>query len=158
MNYIQKYNSPIGTLVIASDGNALIGLWTEGQKYYGSTLTKPYEEKDLEVFQETKQWLDTYFSGNIPDKLPFIDLHGTAFQKSVWNEILKIPYAMTISYKELADRVGVNSAQAVGTAVGHNPILILVPCHRVIGTDGSLHGYAAGLDQKQYLLNLESNS
>lgn len=161
MTYIYRYNSPIGSITLASRNDALIGLWFDGQKYFGSTLAGQYEEKELPVFIETVQWLDTYFNGKVPDLIPPLLLETTPFRKAVWEILLSIPYGQTITYGEIAGKIAKQeglpsmSAQAVGGAVGHNPISIIIPCHRVIGADGSLTGYAGGIDKKIKLLTLE---
>ena len=156
MDYITHYNSPFGGITLACNGEALTGLWFDGQRYWGSTLTTHHEDnKDIPVFEQTRRWLDIYFSGDEPDFTPPLSLQGTAFQQRVWEALLSIPYGETVTYSELAHRLGCRSAQAVGGAVGRNPISIIVPCHRVVGTDGSLTGYAGGLDRKRALLELE---
>lgn len=152
---------------MSSDGNALTGLWFEGQKYFGVDFPKEkivYEQKELPIFEETIRWLDLYFSGKEPDFLPELSLNGTEFRKEVWKLLLEIPYGETVTYGEIAGKIAKKkglltmSAQAVGGAVGHNPISILVPCHRVVGSDGSLTGYAGGLDKKLALLTLEQKN
>ena len=159
MNYIAHYDSPLGDITLASDGRALAGLWYDGQKYFGSTLGPLTSlPAQLPVFDEACRWLDIYFSGREPDFIPPLSLRGTPFQQRVWKELLTIPYGQTVTYGELARRLGCRSAQAVGGAVGRNPISIIVPCHRVIGTNGSLTGYAGGLDRKQALLRLEQKN
>lgn len=161
MQYINYYNSPLGKITFASNGKELTGLWFEGQKYFASTLTKEYEQKNLPVFEQTARWLDIYFSGKIPDFTPDLFLSSTSFRNEVWKILLTIPYGSVMTYGEIAKEMAKNrgekkmSAQAVGGAVGHNPISIIVPCHRVIGTDGSLTGYAGGIDIKEKLLKLE---
>ena len=156
MEYTAHYDSPLGGIMLASDGKALIGLWVNGQRYFGSTLGTRHEERSgLPIFDETCRWLDIYFSGREPDFLPPLSLRGTPFQQRVWEALLTIPYGQTVTYGELARRLGCRSAQAVGGAVGRNPISIIVPCHRVVGADGSLTGYAGGLDRKRALLELE---
>lgn len=161
MQYINRYTSPIGNITIAADGEALTGLWFDGQKYFALYLDKTHEEKDLPVFEMAKKWLDIYFSGIEPDfKLP-LKFTGSEFQNEVWEILYTIPYGKTMTYgeiaKELAKRRGINrmSAQAVGGAVGKNEISIIVPCHRVVGSNGSLTGYAGGIDKKIELLKLE---
>ena len=150
--------------MLASDGEALTGLWFDGQKYFGSTLGAPASPPaKLPVFDEARRWLGIYFSGRIVEtfhetSLPLLSLRGTPFQQRVWKEILTIPYGQTVTYGELARRLGCRSAQAVGGAVGRNPISIIVPCHRVVGADGSLTGYAGGLDRKRALLELEQKN
>lgn len=161
MDYIHHYDSPLGGITIASDGNALIGLWFDGQKYYADSLHNEYEEKALPIFEQTDQWLDIYFSGNAPDFIPPLSMRTTPFRKAVWNVMLTIPFGQTMTYGEIANRIarlrGVSqmSAQAVGGAVGHNSISLIIPCHRVVGTNGSLTGYAGGIDKKVKLLSLE---
>ena len=163
MDYVYRYLSPIGIITLSSNGTALTGLWFDGQKYFAQTLSEPYEEKLLPVFEETIKWLDIYFSGEIPDFMPELSVHSTPFRKAVWDILLTIPYGQTMTYGEIAEILAQQtgkkkmSAQAVGGAVGHNPISIIIPCHRVVGVDGSLTGYAGGLKQKQFLLDLERN-
>ncbi len=161
MQYISKYESPIGNILLAADEIGLTGLWFEGQKHFALYLDKDHEEKELPLFADTKRWLDIYFSGQEPNfKLP-LHFIGTPFQNEVWKILYSIPYGETMTYGEiakvLADRRGIKqmSAQAVGGAVGRNEISIIVPCHRVVGADGSLTGYAGGLDKKIALLKLE---
>lgn len=161
MDYIQRYVSPLGNITIASDGNALIGLWFENQKYYKDTLSKNHQETSLPIFDITNKWLDIYFSGQIPDFTPQLLLRTTPFRKEVANIMLNIPYGKTTTYKEIASIIAKTkgleqmSSQAVGGAVGHNPISLIIPCHRVIGSNGNLTGYAGGLDIKAKLLELE---
>jgi methylated-DNA-[protein]-cysteine S-methyltransferase len=161
MDYIWKYDSPLGAITMASDGVSLIGLWFDGQRFFVETLGE-FEEKHLPVFDETSRWLDIYFSGKDPGFTPRLGLRGTAFRKDVWDILMGIPFGKTMTYGEIAGIVarkrGVPrmSAQAVGGAVGHNPVSLIVPCHRVIGADGSLTGYAGGLDLKSRLLDMES--
>lgn len=161
MTYICKYDSPLGGITIASNGEAITGLWFEGQKYFGDTLSEQYKEKKLPVFEEAKRWLDIYFQGKEPDFTPPLLIETTPFRKAVWEIMLEIPYGKTMTYGEIADRIakqkGISrmSAQAVGGAVGHNSISLMIPCHRVVGTDGSLTGYAGGIDKKVRLLSLE---
>lgn len=161
MQYINRYISPIGNITMASDGEALTGLWFDGQKYFALYLDKEHEEKDLPVFEKVKKWLDIYFSGKEPEfQLP-LKFTGSSFQNEVWEILYTIPYGKTMTYgeiaKELATRRGISrmSAQAVGGAVGKNEISIIVPCHRVVGSNGSLTGYAGGIDKKIELLKLE---
>jgi methylated-DNA-[protein]-cysteine S-methyltransferase len=162
MDYVSKYHSPIGHITLASDGEALVGLWFDEGRYYGDVLEETYEEKELPVFQRTKQWLDIYFAGARPEFTPRLLIRGSDFRKKVCEIMLTIPYGQTMTYKEIAERIteagkeGKMSAQAVGGAVGHNPISIIVPCHRVVGTGGSLTGYGGGIDRKVKLLELEN--
>lgn len=162
MQYINYYSSPLGKITLASNGNELIGLWFEGQKYFGSTLNGEYEQKNLPVFEQTAKWLDIYFSGKNPDFTPPLFLSSTSFRNEVWKILLTIPYGKIMTYGEIAKLMAENrgvekmSAQSVGGAVGHNLISIIVPCHRVVGTDGSLTGYAGGVDIKEKLLKFEN--
>lgn len=162
MLYTCFYKSPLGGITMASDGTALTGLWFDEQKYFAEGLTETAAAKTLPVFDETVRWLDIYFGGRRPDFTPPLNLEkGTAFRKEVWQLLLQIPYGETTTYGELAAQLAAKhgqkrmSAQAVGGAVGHNPISIIVPCHRVVGTGGSLTGYAGGLAKKLALLKLE---
>lgn len=161
MDYIHHYDSPLGSITMASDGNALVGLWFDGQKYYADSLNNDYEEKALSLFEQTDQWLDIYFSGSAPGFTPPLTMRTTPFRKAVWNIMLTIPFGQTMTYGEIADRIAKQkglsqmSAQAVGGAVGHNSISLIIPCHRVVGTDGSLTGYAGGIEKKMKLLSLE---
>ncbi len=161
MDYIAYYTSPLGKVTITTDGEKLTGLWFDGQKHFASSLKGSPTRKSLPVFKETIRWLDIYFNGGVPDFIPPLSLLGTSFQKEVWEILLTIPYGETMTYGEiakiLADRRGLPrmSAQAVGGAVGHNPISIIVPCHRVLGSNGELTGYAGGIDKKEKLLLLE---
>ena len=160
MDCITCYLSPLGEIILASDGEALTGLWFAGQKYEGATLAPEHEEKDLPVFDETRRWLDVYFAGKDPGFPPPLRLRGTDFRKTVWEILLTIPYGETTTYGEIAAQIaretgGSVSARAVGGAVGHNPVSLIVPCHRVVGADGSLTGYAGGIDRKKALLALE---
>lgn len=155
-------DSPLGGITLAGDGEALCGLWFEGQKYFGAGLPADCGERMLPVFAETERWLAAYFSGKCPAFTPPLAPRGTEFQKSVWEVLLTIPYGQTRSYGEIAAQLAEArglphlSAQAVGGAVGRNPISLLIPCHRVIAADGSLRGYAGGLEKKRYLLQLEA--
>ena len=155
MDYIYFYDSPLGGILLASDGEALTGLWFEGQKYYAEGLSPEHAEKPLPVFEACERWLELYFNGQAPDFTPALAPRGTAFQKRVWDILLTIPYGQTLSYGDIAERLGGTSARAVGSAVGRNPISLVIPCHRVLGADGSLTGYAGGIDRKRRLLELE---
>lgn len=160
MLYTSHYASPLGGMTLVSDGTALVGLYFDGQKYAAEGLDATHTQKNLPVFEEARRWLDVYFSGRKPDFTPPTAPAGTAFQQSVWEILRTIPYGETTTYGAIARRIEQNtgcrmSAQAVGGAVGRNPISILIPCHRVIGADGSLTGYAGGLDKKAYLLRIE---
>ena len=146
------YDSPLGPITLASDGNAVTGL-----RFGAIEGIDTIDAIDsIETFRRTRCWLDLYFSSQRPDFLPPLKPCGTAFQQRVWQALMEISYGETISYSELASRIGCRSAQAVGQAVGKNPIAIIVPCHRVVGSDGSLTGYAYGIEKKEYLLHLES--
>lgn len=161
MQYTSTCKSPIGNILLAADEIGLTGLWFDGQKYFAHNLDPAHEEKALPVFKSVRKWLDIYFAGQEPDFIPPVHLIGTPFQISIWKLLRQIPYGQTATYGELARKIAEEkglthmSAQAVGGAVGHNPISIIVPCHRVAGSDGSLTGYAGGVDKKKYLLSLE---
>ena len=160
MLYTSHYASPLGGMTLVSDGTALVGLYFDGQKYAAQGLDATRTQKNLLIFEEARRWLDVYFSGRKPDFTPPTAPAGTAFQQSVWEILRTIPYGETTTYGAIARRIEQNtgcrmSAQAVGGAVGRNPISILIPCHRVVGTNGSLTGYAGGLDKKAYLLRWE---
>lgn len=150
-------------MTMASDGEYLIGLWFEGQKYFQSTIDAEVNDSEpLEVFAQTRQWLDVYFEGQEPSFLPPIRLIGSEFRRQVGQILLSIPYGQTMTYGEIASKMSQlmgkphMSAQAVGGAVGHNPISVIVPCHRVVGSNGSLTGYAGGIELKVNLLKLEN--
>ena len=149
------YDSPLGQMRLCCDGENLTAVIFVGQKYEDPHIPKAAEYGSHPVLEQTKEWLSKYFDGEIPDFLPPINPMGTPFQKKVWNLLLQIPYGETITYGELAKRLDCQSAQAVGGAVGRNPISILIPCHRVISADGKLTGYAGGVEKKKFLLLLE---
>ena len=161
MQYISHYHSPLGDILLAADSAGLTGLWFEGQKYFALYLDKEHEEKELPVFEEAKRWLDIYFWGKNPDFQVPLHFTGTDFQNEVWEILYAIPYGQTTTYGEIAAQLAKKrglprmSAQAVGGAVGHNEISIIVPCHRVVGASGSLTGYAGGIEKKIELLRLE---
>lgn len=155
MLFLTHYASLLGPILLAADETGLTGLWFEAQKYFPSFLGVEYQEKETPVLTETVRWLDVYFSGKDPGFLPPLHPQGSPFRQAVWNILLTIPRGQTMTYGEIARRLGVHSAQAVGGAVGHNPISILIPCHRVVGSDGSLTGYAGGVERKARLLQLE---
>ena len=161
MEFTHHYDSPIGSITLASDGKAITGLWFDDQKYYADTLDIDHEEKPLPVFDDADKWLDTYFSGRDPGFTLPLAPRGTDFRKEVWKILEEIPYGKTVTYGQIADRItasrksGKTSARAVGSAVGKNPISLIVPCHRVIGSDGCLTGYAGGVDKKRWLLEKE---
>ena len=162
MDYTHHYDSPLGGITLASDGEALTGLWFDGQKYFGDTLGREHAEKPLPVFEEAVRWLDLYFSGKDPGFTPKLSTHGTPFREAVWEILRTIPFGETMTYGEIAARLASTrglakmSARAVGSAVGRNPISLIIPCHRVVGAGGSLTGYAGGIDKKRFLLTLES--
>lgn len=146
---------------MSSDGRSLTGLWFDGQKYFGDTLSEECEDKLIPVFVATVRWLDIYFSGKAPDFTPPIKMETTSFRKAVWEILLEIPFGQTMTYGEIAGKIAKQkglpkmSAQAVGGAVGHNAISLIIPCHRVVGTNGSLTGYSGGIEKKAQLLTLE---
>lgn len=163
MFYKTNYKSPLGLLMLASDGENLIGLWLEGQKYFCASIKEELTEKnDLPIFQKTKDWLDRYFQGKKPliTELPLAPIGGE-FRQEVWKILCNIPYGELLTYGEIAKMIAAKkekltmSAQAVGGAVGHNPISIIIPCHRVVGSNGNLTGYAGGIDKKIKLLEHE---
>lgn len=161
MQYIHYYSSPLGHLLLSADEKGLTGTWFEGQKYYAYQLDPAYTEKSLPVFVQADRWLDLYFSGKEPDFTLPLHVTGTVFQLAVWKILQRIPYGKTITYGEIAQQVAAQkgllqmSPQAVGSAVGHNKLSVIIPCHRVVGKNGSLTGYAGGLDRKIKLLTLE---
>lgn len=162
--YVTHYPSPWGDITLSSDGDSITGLWFEGQKFFGSTLCSGWlENDDIPLFHQTKEWLRLYFGGHGPGAIPPVRLIGTPFRLSVWHLLLEIPYGTVCTYgdiaRRLAHRRGMTrlSAQAVGSAVAHNPISILVPCHRVVGAGGKLGGYAGGLPRKISLLEGEGS-
>ena len=161
MTYIQHYTSPLGGVLLSADELGLTGLWFDGQKYFAALLPDKTIEQDTPVLAETRRWLDCYFSGRKPDFTPPLHPIGSAFRQAVWRLLLEIPYGQTTTYGALARRLAAEeglasmSAQAVGGAVGHNEISLIIPCHRVVGSNGSLTGYAGGIDKKIRLLDLE---
>ena len=161
MTFTQHCDSPLGGILLAADEAGLTGLWFDGGKYFADSLPADHTERDTPVLAETRRWLDLYFSGSEPDFLPPLHPAGSAFRQSVWELLLQIPYGRTTTYGEIARQLAKErglvrmSAQAVGGAVGHNEISIIIPCHRVVGTGGSLTGYAGGIGKKMKLLELE---
>lgn len=161
MTFIQHYNSPLGGILLAADEIGLTGLWFNGQKYFARSLPAGYTEQNTPALSEAKHWLEVYFTGKKPDFMPPLHIVGSAFRRAVWEILLQIPYGKTTTYGEIARQLAKKqklprmSAQAVGGAVGHNEISIIIPCHRVVGTNGSLTGYAGGIDKKIKLLELE---
>lgn len=161
MVYTCHYNSPLGGILLAADEKGLTGLWFDGEKYFADNLPAEHVQQETPVLAEARHWLDLYFTGKEPDFTPPLHPIGSAFRQSVWEILLRIPYGKTMTYgeiaRELAGKQGVSgmSAQAVGGAVGHNEISIIIPCHRVVGANGSLTGYAGGMEKKVRLLELE---
>lgn len=163
MYYQSQYESPLGVLTLGADEEMLVGLWLPGQKYFASSVPEEMVPcKDLPVFLQTKDWLNRYFSGKKPTPLELpLNPAGSDFRRMIWEFLLEIPYGRTVTYACLAEQAARKrgrphmSAQAVGGAVGHNPISIIIPCHRVVGCDGSLTGYAGGIEKKQWLLRHE---
>ncbi|WP_292881234.1 methylated-DNA--[protein]-cysteine S-methyltransferase [Methanobrevibacter sp. UBA188] len=158
MYYSTDYESPLGEMLIVSDGEAICGVWFYGQKHFKSTVIgKTIHDDDLSIFKKAKQWFEDYFNGKNPQINFQLKPEGSKFRQKVWKILSEIPYGETLTYGEIASKISPNmSAQAVGGAVGHNPISILIPCHRVLGSDGKLTGYAAGLDKKIELLKIEN--
>ena len=163
--YYCTYESKIGLLYLISDGKSLIGCYLEGQKYFPNNIDNYLLNEELSILVKSKAWLGKYFNGENPSigEIP-LNFNGTEFRNTVWGLLKEIPYGEIVTYRHIAEIIAENkgletmSAQAVGGAVGHNPLLIFIPCHRVIGADGSLTGYAAGLENKKFLLKLESDN
>jgi len=161
--YLTTYPSPLGLITLGSDGESLVGLWNEGQKYHGASIAGTMVQKDnLPIFDQTKDWLDRYFAGQQPAVGELcIEPIGTDFRQEVWDILCEIPYGEVTTYGDIATKIaGEGNTEnkynrAVGGAVGHNPISIIIPCHRVVGSTGSLTGYAGGVDKKIFLLKLE---
>ena len=159
MEYVQHYDSPLGRMTLAADGEALTGLDFDGRN--ADTPAAGRDGKNLPVFDQARRWLDIYFSGKAPDFTPRLATRGTDFREAVWQILLTIPFGQTMTYGAIAEKMAKQlalphmSAQAVGGAVGHNAISIIIPCHRVVGANGSLTGYAGGIDKKIRLLTLE---
>lgn len=161
MDYNWHYDSPLGGITLASDGEALTGLWFDGQIYFADTMSDDSKKEELPIFVQTCHWLDIYFSGKEPNFTPRLKMNTTPFRKAVWEILLTIPFGKTMTYGDIAKLIAQNrgisqmSAQAIGGAVGHNSIALIIPCHRVVGSKGNLTGYAGGLDKKVKLLRLE---
>ena len=162
MKFVNKYNSPLGKIILTSNGEYITGLYFEGQKYIDKNITDCIEI-DIPIFEMAIKWLNVYFSGKNPDFTPPILVNTSSeFRKMVWNILAQIPFGKTTTYGEMAKQIEEKtgkrvSAQAVGGAVSHNPISIIIPCHRVLGTGGNLTGYAGGIDKKLALLKLEGH-
>ena len=161
MIYMGRYDSPLGPITLAGEDGALTGLWFDGQKYFGAGLPAGTTEGEPPVFRQVRAWLDRYFRGEDPGPAPPLAPAGTAFQRAVWEVLREIPYGRTATYGQVAQAAGRGlgrntSPRAAGSAVGRNPISLLIPCHRVVGAGGSLTGYAGGLERKEALLKLES--
>ena len=161
MTYIQHYSSPLGGILLAADEIGLTGSWFDGEKYFAGNLPAEHAERQTPILAEAARWLDIYFTGKEPGFTPPLHPIGSPFRQAVWEILLQIPYGQTTTYgeiaRQLAEKQGLEkmSAQAVGGAVGHNEISVIIPCHRVVGTSGSLKGYAGGIDKKVKLLELE---
>ena len=161
MTYIQHYDSPLGGILRAADDMGLTGLWFDGEPYFAEGLDPDYTAQKTPILQQAERWLEVYFSGREPGFTPPLHPMGSPFRQAVWELLLQIPYGQTTTYGALARQLAAErglsrmSAQAVGGAVGHNVISIIIPCHRVVGTNGSLIGYAGGIDKKAALLRLE---
>ena len=159
--YTSVYSSELGDILLAADEIGLTGLWFFGQSYFADTLPTEQIAQETPILAQAREWLDEYFSGKEPDFTPTLHPIGSPFRQAVWKLLLQIPYGQTTTYGEIARQLEKlqnrphMSAQAVGGAVGHNGISIIIPCHRVVGTKGSLTGYAGGLDKKRALLELE---
>ena len=161
MTYIQHYSSPLGGILLAADEIGLTGSWFDGEKYFADNLPAKHAERQTPILAEAARWLDIYFTGKEPGFTPPLHPIGSPFRQAVWEILLQIPYGQTTTYgeiaRQLAEKQGLEkmSAQAVGGAVGHNEISVIIPCHRVVGTSGSLTGYAGGIDKNVKLLELE---
>ena len=161
MTYIQHYSSPLGGILLAADEIGLTGSWFDGEKYFADNLPAEHAERQTPILAEAARWLDIYFTGKEPGFTPPLHPIGSPFRQAVWEILLQIPYGQTTTYGEIARQLAEKqgrekmSAQAVGGAVGHNEISVIIPCHRVVGTSGSLTGYAGGIDKKVKLLELE---
>lgn len=161
MDYISHYESPLGPILLAAEETGLTGVWFEGQKYFARGLAPGSREREIPVLTASKVWLDAYFAGKAPEMGLPLHFAGSPFQTAVWQCLCRVPYGQTVTYGQLAARLAKElglprmSAQAVGGAVGHNPISVIVPCHRVVGSYGSLTGYAGGMERKIALLKLE---
>lgn len=161
MTYIQHYSSPLGGILLAADEIGLTGSWFDGEKYFADNLPAEHAERQTPILAEAARWLDIYFTGKEPGFTPPLHPIGSAFRQAVWEILLQIPYGQTTTYGEIARQLAEKqgrekmSAQAVGGAVGHNEISVIIPCHRVVGTSGSLTGYAGGIGKKVKLLELE---
>ncbi|MBR1942814.1 methylated-DNA--[bacterium] len=161
MQYKNYYQSPLGEIFLTANETSLTGLWFVGAKYFDETSMQNYKEKKLPIFEQTKNWLDLYFEGKEPNFTPPVYQTGSSFKMAVWKILKDIPYGKTVTYSEIAAIIAKQkgiikmSAQAIGGAVAHNTISIIIPCHRVIGANGSLTGYAGGINKKIKLLELE---
>lgn len=164
MVYVQHYASPLGDILLASDETALAGLWIEGGRFFAETLPTECLRQETHVLAETKRWLDVYFSGEEPDFTPPLNPAGSEFRQSVWRFLLDIPYGQTTTYGAIADSLAKQrgvakvSGRAVGGAIGHNEISLIIPCHRVVGANGNLTGYGSGLNNKIKLLQHQASS
>ena len=163
MFYYFTYDSPVGKLMVVSDEDNIVGLWIEGQKYFMENIKgKMVENPNYPILKLVKKWLDDYFNGQKPELNLPLKPYGSQFKRTVWQVLCEIPYGKTVTYGSVANKVASKlgkermSARAIGNAVGHNPISIIIPCHRVVGKNGNLTGYAGGLDKKIWLLNYEN--
>lgn len=163
LQYINYYSSPLGNILLSADDGGLTGLWFEQQRHFATFLTGCEQTTNLHVFNEVRCWLDAYFAGRNPDFTPQLHMIGTGFQQSVWRILLTIPYGQTVTYGQIAEKLAAErgvlkmSARAVGSAVGHNHISLIIPCHRVVGSNGNLTGYAGGIERKVALLKIEAD-
>ena len=163
LQYINYYSSPLGNILLSADDGSLTGLWFERQRHFATFLTGCEQTANLPVFNEVRYWLDAYFTGRNPDFTPQLHMIGTDFQRAVWRILLTIPYGQTVTYGQIAEKLAAErgvlkmSARAVGSAVGHNHISLIIPCHRVVGSNGNLTGYAGGIERKVALLKIEAD-
>ncbi len=161
VHYTSLYQSPVGEILLAADEIGVVGIWFKDEKYYAACLAPNNLPRETPIIQTVKKWLDLYFAGKEPDFTPPLHMLGTPFQIAVWRILQTIPYGQTTTYHAIAQKIATArglpcmSAQAVGTAVGKNNLNLIVPCHRVVGSNNSLAGYAGGIDKKIQLLKLE---
>ena len=160
MIFTMEYRSPLGKILLAADEVGLKGLWFENQKYFAAGMGENFCEERTPILTMGEKWLDVYFRGEKPDFFPPLHPAGSAFRQEVWKFLLTIPYGHTMTYGQIAEAIASRrgkgiSARAVGGAVGHNPISLIIPCHRVVGAGGCLTGYAGGLERKIALLKIE---
>lgn len=165
MFYAKYYLSPLGKILVVCESNSLVGLWFENQKYYMANINEELVFENCQVCNRVCEWLDRYFNGEINSTCDIkLCPKGTSFQKNVWKQLLKVNYGETKTYGEIADLIAQQynteriSPRAIGYAIGKNPISIIIPCHRIVGKNGNLTGYAGGLETKKWLLSFEAKN